>query len=199
MRLYLQNAKSELPIYHYNVPIVQKKERRKKTRTTAAAAANRTEERWWFAACRPDNRVLVFELRGSSSVVSRRWMLRLRVQVFASGANLSWGFLDTHSQADSTNHHQRIPNAAQSGRQQGSMRRRKKVMFLCHVVMAAPSGDPLAIHVRRLLTPGKDKASIVVAKEVPVNRVNEWVNVVEQNGPNFNPDYCWGHTRRYLL
>ena len=112
MRLYLQNAKSELPIYHY-VPIVQKKERRKKTRTTAAA--NRTEERWWFAACRPDNRVLVFELRGSSSVVSRRWMLRLRVQVFASGANLSWGFLDTHSQADSTNHHQRIPNAAQSG------------------------------------------------------------------------------------
>ena len=53
------------------------------------------------------------------------------------------------------------------------MRRRKKVMFLCHVVMAAPSGDPLAIHVRRLLTPGKDKASIVVAKEVPVNRVNE--------------------------
>ena len=30
MRLYLQNAKSELPIYHYNVPIVQKKERRKK-------------------------------------------------------------------------------------------------------------------------------------------------------------------------
>ena len=79
----------------------------------------------------------------------------------------------THSQADSTNHHQRIPNAAQSGRQQGSMRRRKKVMFLCHVVTAAPSGDPLAIHVRRLLTPGKDKASIVVAKEVPVNRVNE--------------------------
>ena len=30
MRLYLQNAKSALPIYHYNVPIVQKKERRKK-------------------------------------------------------------------------------------------------------------------------------------------------------------------------
>ena len=178
----------------YNIPIVQKG--KKKIRTTAAA--DRAEERWWFAACRPDNRVLVFELRGSSSV-SRRWMLRLRVQVFASGANLSWGFLDTHSQADSTNHHQRIPNAAQSGRQQGSMRRRKKVMFLCHVVMAAPSGDPLAIHVRRLLTPGKDKASIVVAKEVPVNRVNEWVNVVEQNGPNFNPDYCWGHTRRYLL
>ena len=30
MRLYLQNAKSALPIYHYNVQIVQKKERRKK-------------------------------------------------------------------------------------------------------------------------------------------------------------------------
>ena len=196
MRLYLQNAKSELPIYHYNVPIVQKKERRKKTRTTAAA--NRTEERWWFAACRPDNRVLVFELRGSSSV-SRRWMLRLRVQVFASRANLSWGFL--HHTVRQT---QRIIiNGFQMQHSQAAGKQKKKshvpMPLHHHVVTAAPSGDPLAIHVRRLLTPGKDKASIVVAKEVPVNRVNEWVNVVEQNGPNFNPDYCWGHTRRYLL
>ena len=32
MRLYLQNAKSELPIYHYNVPIVQKKRKEEKKR-----------------------------------------------------------------------------------------------------------------------------------------------------------------------
>ena len=137
--------------------LYKKRKKKKKTRTTAAA--NRTEERWWFAACRPDNRVLVFELRGSSSV-SRRWMLRLRVQVFASGANLSWGFLDTHSQADSTNHHQRIPNAAQSGSREAWKKKSHVPMpHHHHVVTAAPSGDPLAIHVRRLLTPEKDKAS----------------------------------------
>ena len=138
----------------YNIPIVQKG--KKKMRTTAAA--DRAEERWWFAACRPDNRVLVFELRGSSSV-SRRWMLRLRVQVFASRANLSWGFL--HHTVRQT---QRIIiNGFQMQHSQALAGKQKKKSHVPmphhHVVTAAPSGDPLAIHVRRLLTPGKDKAS----------------------------------------
>ena len=64
-----------------------------------------------------------------------------------------------HSQADSTNHHQRIPNAAQSGSREAWKKKSHVPTPHHHVVTAAPSGDPLAIHVRRLLTPEKDKAS----------------------------------------
>ena len=41
MRLYLQNAKSELPIYHYNVPIVKKKGKKKKNENNSSSKPNR--------------------------------------------------------------------------------------------------------------------------------------------------------------